>query len=448
MAEEALSLKRVPPHDLDAEMAVLGAMFIDEDALVEAMGTLTSESFYSPANQHIFALASALFDQWKKLDPVVLRDELKKKHLLDKVGGSSYLTALFDAVPTAANIEYYIDIVKEKATRRNLIKAGTEIVRLGQEESEELSSVLDSAERSVFAVTEARATGDASQISHILKQTFDQIDALGQGSGQLTGLPTGFVDLDELTGGLHRANLIIVAARPSIGKTTFGLNICMHAASVERKPCLVFSLEMAAQQVAQNMLCCHAEIDAHRMRRGMLADSEWADLTLAVGTLSEAPIFIDDTPGLTLMELRARARRVASTEDLRLVVVDYLQLMEMPQRRRDGREQEIAAISRGLKSLARELDLPVVGVSQLNRGVEAREGHRPRMSDLRESGAIEQDADLIMLLHRDEYYNAETNPGMAEIIVAKQRNGPTGTVHLAFRKEFMRFENLSHQEPV
>ena len=446
MAEQPASPHRVPPHSPDAEMAVLGAMLLDNEAISLAAEQLDEDSFYSRANQHVFDLVCQLFDELKQIDIVILREELKKRDLLDKVGGASYLMALFDAVPTAANVEYYIDIVKEKASRRALIKASTAIIQESYDDSQELETLLDSAERQVFAVTEAQASSEASQISQILKKTFDQIDGMDRDQGQVSGLPTGFYDLDELTSGLQNSELLICAARPSIGKTTICLNICEHVAVVERKPCLLFSLEMAAGQVAQNMLCSHAQIDAHRMRRGMLADSEWADLTLAVGTLSEAPIFIDDSPGLTLREVRARSRRMVSRAQIRLIVIDYLQLMEAPHKRRDGREQEISEISRGLKSLARELEVPVLAVAQLNRGVESREGHRPRMSDLRESGAIEQDADVVMLLHRDEYYDPDLNPGLGELIVAKQRNGPTGKVDLVFRKEFMRFGNLSEQE--
>ena len=446
MAEQSPSTPRLPPQNLDAEMAVIGAMLIDEDAFGLGAEQLSSESFYSTANQHIFDIICQLFDELKQIDIVVLREELKKRDLLDKVGGSSYLMALFDAVPTAANVESYINIVKEKAARRSLIRAATAIVKDSYDDGQEVDSLMDEAERRVFAVAESGPQSDATQISDILKTTLNQIDRLGQGGGEMTGVATGFYDLDELTTGFQNSQLIVCAARPSIGKTTFALNMCEHVAVVERKPCLLFSLEMAAQQVAQNMLCSYAQIDAHRMRRGMLADNEWADLTLAVGALSEAPIFIDDSPGLTLREVRARSRRLKAREDLCLIVVDYLQLMGSPQRRHDNREQEISEMSRGMKSLARELEVPVLAVSQLNRSVESREGHRPRMSDLRESGAIEQDADVVLLLHRDDYYDQESNPGRAEVIIAKQRNGPIGNVHLVFRKEILRFSNLSEQE--
>ena len=427
-------------------MAVLGAMLIDVEALSIGAETLSKDSFYSTANQLIFEAICQLFDELKRIDVVLLREELKKRGLLDKVGGSNYLMALFDAVPTAANVESYIHIVKEKAARRGLIKAATAIIQDSYDDSQDMDLLLDSAERRVFEVAESGPQADAVQLSHILKGTFDQIDRLSQGGGELSGVPSGFYDLDELTTGFQESQLIVCAARPSIGKSTFALNICEHVALVERKPCLLFSLEMAAQQVAQNMLCSYAQIDALRMRRGTLADQEWADLTMAVGTLSEAPIFVDDSPGLTLRELRSRARRLKAREDLALIVVDYLQLLESSGRKHDSREQEISAISRGMKALARELKVPLLAVAQLNRGVESREGHRPRMSDLRESGAIEQDADVVILLHRDDYYDHDTNPGRADIIVAKQRNGPIGNVALVFRKEILRFANLSEQE--
>ncbi len=434
MAEQPQPTPRAQPHNLDAEMAVLGAMLIDEDALSTAAEALRHTDFYSTANAHIFEVVCQLFDQLKRVDSVVLAEELKKRELLDNVGGSGYLMTLFDTVPTAANVEYYIDIVREKSLRRGLIKAATGIAAESYDDSIELEQLLDASEKRIFDVTEAHATSDAVGIHDVLKQTFSQIEAMEHRDGALTGLGTGFYDLDELTSGLQDSEMIVVAARPSMGKTSFAMNVCQHAALQDNKACLIFSLEMSANQLAQNMLCCHARLDAHRMRRGQLADSEWADLTLSFGALSEAPIFIDDGAGITLREIRARSRRLKARQNIRLIVVDYLQLIESPSKRRDSREQEIAEVSRGLKSLARELRVPVIAVAQLNRSVEGREGHRPRMSDLRESGSIEQDADVIVLLHRPEYYNPEDRPGIAELIIAKQRNGPTGNVELLFRR--------------
>ncbi len=446
MAEQAQPTPRARPHNLDAEMAVIGAMLIDQDALGAAAETLRAEDFYSSANADVFRTVCELFDERKDIDIVVLTEELKKRELLDKVGGSGYLMALFDAVPTAANVGHYIEIVREKSLRRRLIKAATEIVSRSHDDGVDLEELLDEAEKSVFEVTESHTTSDAVSMRDVLRETFSRIEQMERREGGLTGLSTGFYDLDELTSGLQDSEMIVVAARPSMGKTSLALNICEHVALVESKACLIFSLEMSANQLVQNMLCSYARLDAHRMRRGMLADNEWADLTLAFGALSEAPIFIDDGAGLSLREIRARARRLKAREDIRLIVVDYLQLMESTGRRRDSREQEIAEVSRGMKALARELRVPVIAISQLNRSVEGREGHRPRMSDLRESGSIEQDADVVILLHRPDYYDENDRPGIAELILAKQRNGPTGRVDLVFRRECMRFENLSAEE--
>ena len=365
---------------------------------------------------------------------------MKKRSLLEKVGGVEYLMELEEAVPTIGNVEYYANIVCEKAIKRNLIEVAATIQKQSFEESTDTEYLLDASERAIFDITQKKFNTASTRLNEILKETFSRIENLHDRQSRLTGLSAGFYDLDDITCGLQPSELIIVAARPSMGKTSMVLNIVEHVGVVEKKPVVIFSLEMSAQQVAQNMLCSHARIDAHKLRMGFLDDKQWSDLSYGLGSLSEAPIFIDDTPGLTVLELRAKARRLKAQYDIQLVAVDYLQLMESS--RAENRQQEISVISRRLKSLARELKIPVIAVSQLNRSVESREGHRPRMSDLRESGSIEQDADVIVLLHRDNYYDPDKD-NTAELIIAKQRNGPTGVVKLTFLSHFMRFESLA-----
>lgn len=445
-----LMLERTPPQNIDAEVAVLGSMLLDNDTVNLAVQMLTKESFYRTAHQELFQAIIDIYDRDRALDLVTLKEELKKRSLLEKVGGNGYLMDLEEAVPTAANIEYYARIVQEKATKRSLIDAAVRIQKDAYEETFDSDTLLDKAESLVFDIGQKRASKNPStKLSEILKPVFNQIEKHHDKKGKLTGLPTGFADLDDVTCGLQPSELIVVAGRPSMGKTSLALNILQYVGVVENKPAALFSIEMSANQIAQNMLCSCARINAHNLRRGFLKDHEWSNISLAMGTLSEGAIFIDDIPGLSILELKAKARRLKSQHDIQLIVVDYMQLMEAP--RAESRQQEISIISRGLKSLARELGIPIIAVSQLNRSVESREGNRPRMSDLRESGSIEQDADVIMLLYRGEYYATEEkpakNPGVAEVIIAKQRNGPAGTtVSLHFSKEFMRFESLAYSE--
>ena len=424
-------------------MSVLGSMLLDSNCIPEIVEILGRDKscFYRTGHQEIFETILEAYEESQAVDPVVLMEFLQRKSLLDRVGGAAYLMALEESVPTAANAQHYARIVSEKAIKRNLIDTSTEILRDSYQDAQPVEDLLDKAEQRIFAIAEKRITTATVRITDILKTAFDRIDSLQDRKGQLTGVATGFYDLDDLTSGFQNSEMIVVAARPSIGKTSLALNIVEHVGVVEKLPVLMFTLEMSAHQVVENMLCSHARIDAHKMRRGMLHDTEWGHLSLAVGTLSEAPIYMDDTPGLGALEIRAKSRRMKARHGLGMVVVDYLQLMSG--RRAENRQQEISEISRTMKSLARELGVPVIAISQLNRSVEAREGHRPRMSDLRESGSIEQDADVILLLHRDDYYDPENNPGKAELIIAKQRNGPTGKVEMAFRPQFMRFESLS-----
>ena len=433
-------LERTMPQSIEAEMSVLGAMILDNEVINLVIPILNKLSFYKTAHRELYQAIVDIYDKGQPVDLVVLREELKKRSLLEKVGGVEYLMELEEAVPTIGNVEYYANIVREKAIKRNLIEVAATIQKQSFEESTDTEHLLDASERAIFDITQKKFNTASTKLNEILKETFSRIENLHDRQSRLTGLSAGFYDLDDLTCGLQPSELIIVAARPSMGKTSIVLNIVEHVGVVEKKPVVIFSLEMSAQQVAQNMLCSHARIDAHKLRMGFLDDKQWSDLSYGLGSLSEAPIFIDDTPGLTVLEIRAKARRLKAQYDIQLVAVDYLQLMESS--RAENRQQEISVISRGLKSLARELKIPVIAVSQLNRSVESREGHRPRMSDLRESGSLEQDADVIALLHRDNYYDPDKD-NTAELIIAKQRNGPTGVIKLTFRSHFMRFESLA-----
>ncbi|OHB71675.1 MAG: replicative DNA helicase [Planctomycetes bacterium RBG_16_41_13] len=442
MAVESV-LERTLPQSLDAEMSVIGAMLLDNEVINVVVPILNKQSFYKTAHQSIYQAIIDLYDKGQAIDLVLLREELKKRSLLENVGGAEYLVELEEAVPTIGNVEYYANIVRENAIKRNLIEVAANIQKQAFEGAVDTGFLLDSSERAIFEITQKKFNASSIKLNEILKETFSRIENLHDRESRLTGLSTGFFDFDDLTCGLQPSELIIVAARPSMGKTSFVMNIIEHIGVVEKKPAAIFSMEMSARQLAQNMLCSHSKIDAHKLRKGFLEDDDrlWSALSNGLGSLSEAPIFIEDTPGLTILEVRAKARRLKAQYDIQLIAVDYLQLMEAP--RGENRQQEISIISRGLKSLARELAIPVIAVSQLNRSVESREGHRPRMSDLRESGSIEQDADVIALLHREDYFNPEKKDGTAELIIAKQRNGPTGTIKLTFLSHCMRFENFS-----
>jgi len=439
MVVESL-LERTMPQSIEAEMSVLGAMILDNEVINLVIPILNKRSFYKTAHQELYQVIVDVYDKGQPVDLVVLREEMKKRSLLEKVGGVEFLIELEEAVPTIGNVEYYANIVREKAIKRNLIEVAATIQKQSFEESTDTEQLLDASERAIFDITQQKFNTASTRLNEILKETFSRIENFHDRQSRLTGLSSGYYDLDDKTCGLQPSELIIFAARPSMGKTSLVLNIVEHVGVVEKKPVVIFSLEMSAQQVAQNMLCSHARIDAHKLRMGFLDDKQWSDLSSGLGSLSEAPIFIDDTPGLTVLEVRAKARRLKAQYDIQLVAVDYLQLMESS--RGENRQQEISIISRGLKSLARELKIPVIAVSQLNRSAESREGHRPRMSDLRESGAIEQDADVIVLLHRDNYYDPDKD-NTAELNIAKQRNGPTGVIKLTFQSHFMRFESLA-----
>jgi len=442
---ELTTIERLPPQNLDAEQAVLGSMLLEEDALVQAAELLDEGSFYKDAHRKLFSALIGLYKANVPVDLVTVTDECKKRNWLDEIGGASYLAALTSAVPTAANVQYYCGIVKQKAILRSLIRASSQIASDCYEEALEPDLLLDKAETLIFDIASKKVKRDAVAMKDIIKSSIEMIDALYQRKGMITGLPTGFIELDQQLAGLQPADLIVVAGRPAMGKSSLALCVAEHAALVQKAGVAIFSLEMSKENLVQRMLCSHARINAHNVRSGMLSTSDWPTLTKAAGKLSEAPIFVDDSPSISVLELRAKARRLKSRHQISLVILDYLQLMSESSYA-DNRQQEISVISRSLKALARELNVPVIAVSQLSRAPERRESFRPRLSDLRESGAIEQDADVVLMLFREDYYNpSDENKGVAEVIVAKQRNGPTGTVKLAFIKEYTRFETLAQR---
>jgi replicative DNA helicase len=446
MISETL-IQKIPPQNTEAEAAVLASMLLDREAIGRSIEFLDELSFYSEANRRIFQAIVKLYDQNEAVDIVTVIEELKKRNLLDEAGGAAYVTALAGSVATAANIEHYARIVREKYLMRRLITAATSIVRDGFESTGEVEEVLDRAEQEIFDITSTKDRQlSIADMKDIVKESIETIDRLYQRKENITGIPTGFHELDIMTAGLQKSDFVVIAGRPSMGKSALATSIVEHAGVVEKVPCAFFSLEMSKEQLVQRMLCSVAHVNAHKVRTGFFSQNDWPKLMEAAQKLSESPIFIDDTPAISVLELRAKARRLKSRHDIKLMVVDYLQLMRSTARA-ESRQQEISAISRSLKALARELSVPIIGISQLSRAVEQRADHRPMLSDLRESGAIEQDADLVILLLREEYYNpTEENKGIAEVIVAKQRNGPVGTLKLAFLSEFTKFSNLSIKE--
>lgn len=432
---------RLPPHNLEAEQSLLGSLLIDRDAIIKVASSLKQDDFYSGANGTIYQAIVDLYNRREPTDFVTLTDQLTREERLDQIGGVAYLTSLLNIVPTAVHVEYYGKIVERTATLRRLIDAGATIVSLGYRDGIDTEEALDGAERAIFDVSQRRSTRDFQPISEVLDRFFDQIDYMQQHRGEVVGVPTGFADLDQLTGGLQRSDLIIVAARPSVGKSAFALGLAYAAAIQHAKTVGFFALEMAAEQLVQRLLATETGVDSHRLRLGQIDDNEWDRISRAFGRLSEAKIFIDDSAGLNVMEVRSKARRLQAEHGLDLLIVDYLQLMYA--RRSENRVQEISEISRGLKGLARELNIPVVALSQLSRAVESRADHRPMLSDLRESGSIEQDADIVMFIYRDEIYDPNTEKkGIAEIIVSKHRNGPVGSVNLRFFERTARFADL------
>jgi replicative DNA helicase len=449
MGEQSLPAEgRVPPQAVDVEMAVLGAMLLDKGAIAKGIEILDDLSFYKPAHQRIFAGMVALFEKSEPVDLITLVEELRRRAELDKVGGEYYLTELTTRVTTAANIEYHAHIVLEKALMRQLILSSSEVVGRAYSETEDALDLLDEAEQKIFQISEQRMKKSFISMNTAVHQTMEMLESIhGKHSG-VTGVPSGFTELDNYTGGFQNSDLVIVAGRPSQGKTALVLSLARNASIFHEVPVAFFSLEMSIQQLVLRLICAEARVDAHSVRTGRLPEDEWRKLSTSIGKLYKAKIFIDDTPALTALEIRAKARRLKAEHNVGLIIVDYLQLMQGP-KNAQSREQEISTISRSLKALAKELNTPVIALSQLNRAVEMRGDKRPVLADLRESGAIEQDADVVLFVHRPEMFginvdeNNEPTEGMAEIIIGKQRNGPTGSARLAFIKQYARFENLT-----
>lgn len=434
---------RLPPQNMEAEQAVLGAIFLEPSSLTMASEILIPEDFYRGAHQKIFNVMLKLNDGGKAVDLVTVTEELNAAKMLEDTGGVSYLSELAGSVPTAANIEYYAKIVEEKSLLRRLIRTATNIAQDGYTREDEIDSLLGEAERSILEVSQRKNAGAFHNIKDVLVRTYDNIEVMHNRKGDITGIATGFAELDKMTAGFQRNDLIIVGARPSVGKTAFALNIAQNVAVKTRENVAIFSLEMGAEQLVMRMLCAEGNIDAQRLRTGSLTDDDWGKLTMAMGSLSNAGIFIDDTPGVRITEIRSKCRRLKQEHGLGMILIDYLQLILGSGRSGENRQQEVSEISRSLKALARELQVPVIALSQLSRGVEQRQDKRPMMSDIRESGSIEQDADIVAFLYRDDYYDKESeDKNIIEIIIAKQRNGPVGTVQLAFVKEYNKFVNL------
>lgn len=433
---------RLPPQNLDAERSTLGAMFLDKEAIYRAMEILRPDDFYKDAHRYIYQTVLELTNKGEPVDLVTVSEALRQKKRLDEVGGIAYLTELANAVPTAAHIEHYAQIVEEKSLLRQLIRSAGEIMAAGYDAERDAEEIIDAAERNIFAITNRRTRRDVTSLKQILIDAFEQIERLYETRGSVTGVPTGFPDLDRLTAGLQPSDFIILAARPSMGKTTFALNIAQNAAVHLKIPVIIFSLEMSKEQLAVKLLCAEAGVDNQRIRTGNLLEEDWPRLSHALGRLSEAMIFIDDSPSISALEVRAKARRIKAEYGLGLIIVDYLQLMQS-RHRLENRQQEVSEISRSLKALARELSVPVLAISQLSRAVEQRTSKKPSLADLRESGSLEQDADLVCFLYREDYYDPETEKkNITELIVAKHRNGPTGTVEFLFQKEFSKFLSL------
>lgn len=434
---------RLPPQNIEAEQAVLGAIFLEPSSLTIASEVLIPEDFYRAAHQKIFDVMLNLNDKGQAVDLITVTEELAAAKLLEDTGGVSYLSELAASVPTAANIEYYARIVEEKSLLRRLIRTATSIAQDGYAREDEVDSLLGEAEKSILEVSQRKNAGAFHNIKDVLVRTYDNIEQLTNRDGDITGIATGFAELDRMTAGFQRNDLIIVAARPSVGKTAFALNIAQNVATKTGENVAIFSLEMGAEQLVMRMLCAEGNINAQNLRTGSLTDEDWGKLTMAMGSLSNSGIFIDDTPGVRISDIRSKCRRLKQDQGLGMILIDYLQLIQGNGRSGENRQQEVSEISRSLKALARELQVPVIALSQLSRGVEQRQDKRPMMSDIRESGSIEQDADIVAFLYRDDYYDKESeNKNIIEIIIAKQRNGPVGTVQLAFVKEYNKFVNL------
>ena len=432
---------RVPPHSLEAEQSVLGAMIIDKEAINTTIEIIRSDDFYKEANKEIFESVVDLFNRNEPVDLITLSEELKKRGTLENIGGVTYLASLSGGVATTANTKYYCKIVEEKSILRRLIKSCDEIVGKSYENAEEVNAIIEKAEKNIFDITQGRHREGFSPVSEILLESFSKMEEKAANQGGLTGLTTGFIDIDNKLSGLQKSDLVLLAARPSMGKSAFMINIATNSALKANASVAMFSLEMSKEQLVQRMISSISHVDLQKIISGKLLEEEWIKIINSMGPLSQAKIFIDDTAGISLMEMKAKCRRLKIEKGLDLVVVDYLQLMQL-EGKQESRQQEISAISRGLKALAKEMDCPVIALSQLSRAPELRADHRPILSDLRESGAIEQDADVVLFLYRDEYYHEDSEKkNIGEVIIAKHRNGPTGTVELVWKGEFTKFLN-------
>ena len=440
----APDFERTPPQDIAAEQSVLGGMLLSKDAIADVVEVVRATDFYRPAHQTIFDVVVDLYGKGEPADAVTVSAELTRTGELARAGGAPYLHTLLSSVPTAANAGYYARIVAEQAILRRLVEAGTRIVQLGYSTGlGDVDDVVDRAQQTVYDVTEKRTSEDYALLEDLMQPTMDELEAIGSRGGSMTGVPTGFADLDQLTNGLHPGQLVIIAARPGLGKSTLGLDVARSCSVKNGMASVIFSLEMTKTEITMRLLSAEARVPLHHMRAGTMTDDDWARLARRMGEVADAPLFIDDSPNLTMMEIRAKARRLKQRHNLRLVVVDYLQLMQ-GNKKAESRQQEVSELSRSLKLLAKELDCPVIAMSQLNRGPEQRQDKKPMLSDLRESGSIEQDADMVVLLHREDAYEKESpRAGEADFIVAKHRNGPTATITVAFQGHYSRFVDMS-----
>ncbi len=442
-----MDVGKVPPHDIEAEQAVIGSMLTDKDAVLSSVEILGKEAFYREDNKAIYDAILSLYAKNEPIDLITVKNELVEAGNFERIGGIEYLASLPDKVPTTANVERYIKIVDEKYMLRNLIQSSNELLALGYNETEEIDEILDLAERKIFDLSQNKNTKGYASIKDVLVESFAELERLYNQKGSITGVPSGFIDLDNMTSGFHGSELIIIAARPAMGKSAFAINIATNAAVKNNVPVVIFNLEMSKEQIGNRILGSEAMVDSNKIRTGQIEDSDWGKLATASGLLSDAPIYIDDTPGIKVMDIRTKCRKLKMEKKIGLIVIDYLQLIQGNSKRGGTREQEISEISRSLKILAKELDVPVIALSQLSRSVESREDKRPMLSDLRESGAIEQDADIVMFLYRDDYYNEDSSDkNKAEVIVAKHRGGSTGTRKLLWMPSYTKFGNLSNQQ--
>ena len=439
-----MEIGKIPPHDIEAEQAVIGSMLTDKDAVMSAVEKLNENSFYRDDNRAIFEAIVNLYNRAEPIDIVTVKDELTSMGLFEKVGGLEYLVMLPDKVPTTANVEKYIKIVEEKSTLRSLIKTANEIIDLGYDQTEDVEDIMASSEKKIFDIIQKNNQKSYTPIKDVLIESFTKLEELYNQKTRITGVPTGFIELDYKTAGLHGSDLVLIAARPAMGKTAFALNIAANAALRANTPVAIFNLEMSKDQLVDRILCMEAMVDSNKIRTGKLEEDDWSKLAGVVGPLSDSNIYIDDTPGISIMEIRTKCRKLKMEKNIGLIVIDYIQLIQGSGKRNSSREQEISEISRSLKILAKELNVPVIALSQLSRAVEQRPDHRPMLSDLRESGAIEQDADIVMFLYRDDYYNKDSEEkDISEVIIAKHRGGSTGTVKLLWMGNYTKFVNLA-----